>query len=169
MTAHGLSGHFQGSQLRLAREHAGLDFVDMAHEFSPLDPFLYTRWERHSLYPGDDITAKLARRYRVQQRFFFGDPAEEMVGPVFVCPRPGMLPECQWCRKIGVLLCDHLVVGGGTCDALMCYDHAHAVAFEVDWCPQHASEAGVTTAPPPPVLRRARGVDPLLFPGAPPD
>jgi hypothetical protein len=53
-------------------------------------------------------------------------------------PRPIV---CHYCGKPGAWLCD-FKVGGGTCDRPLCIDHAKRVAFQTDYCPEHAAPQG---------------------------
>jgi hypothetical protein len=55
-----------------------------------------------------------------------------------VCTRGRRRPKpCRWCKNPGTRLCDYKV-GGKTCDAPLCGDHAKSLQGGLDHCPDHA-------------------------------
>jgi hypothetical protein len=59
--------------------------------------------------------------------------------PAPCCARVEIDGRAQRCMAISSLLCDW-PVDGGTCDAPLCEEHAHQVATDRHYCPQHRAE-----------------------------
>lgn len=53
------------------------------------------------------------------------------------CSRDREPKVCSYCPNPGVRLCD-FPLEGGTCDRRLCIRHPFRVAYQTDYCPEHA-------------------------------